>query len=96
MLLLHLLAEQKIEEAIRDGAFDHLPGAGKPLDLEDDRLVPEDSRAAYRVLKNAGFVPPELESRREMADLHRLLAIVADDGERQRAHTRLAVLQAAV
>ena len=110
MSMLHLLAEQRIEEAMRDGAFDDLPGAGKPLELADDRLVPEESRAAYRLLKNAGFVPPELETRREMADLQRLLATVSEDetpngrdahrdllrdkAERERAYARLAVLQA--
>jgi hypothetical protein len=55
MLLFELLAEQKISEAVSRGEFDHLPGAGKPLDLEDDPLVPEDLRVAYRILKNAGF-----------------------------------------
>lgn len=96
MLLLHLLAEQRIEEAMRDGEFDGLPGAGKPLELDDDRLVPEESRVAYRLLKNAGFVPPELETRKEIADLHRLLTSISDDGERDRAHARLAVLEAAL
>lgn len=96
MLLLHLLAEQKIEEAMRDGAFDDLPGQGKPLDLDDDRLVPEDARVAYRILKNAGFVPPELEQRKEIADLRRLMATVMDDGERERATVRLAMLEAAL
>ncbi len=96
MLLLHLLAEQKIEEAMRDGAFDDLPGQGKPLDLDDDRLVPEDARVAYRILKNAGFVPPELEQRKEIADLRRLMATVVEDGERKRATARLAILEAAL
>ncbi len=96
MSLFFLLAEQRIEEAMREGAFDNLPGAGKPLDLEDDRMVPEESRVAYRLLKNAGFIPPELEDRKEIADLHRLLAVVSDDGERTRAHARLAVLEAAL
>jgi len=94
MLLLHLLAEQRIEEAMRDGQFDNLPGAGKPLDLDDDRMVAEESRVAYRLLKNAGFVPPELETRKEIADLHRLLSTVTDEAEQQRAQRRLAVLQA--
>ncbi|HZQ60594.1 MAG TPA: DnaJ family domain-containing protein [Casimicrobiaceae bacterium] len=94
MLLLHLLAEQRIEEAMRQGHFDHLPGAGRPLDLDDDRMVPEESRLAYRLLKNAGFVPPELEMRKEIADLHRLLATVTDAEEQQRAQRRLALLQA--
>jgi len=40
------------------GDFDGLPGAGRPLVLDDDPLVPEDLRLAYRILKNAGFVPP--------------------------------------
>jgi len=94
MLMLHLLAEQRIEEAIREGAFDDLPGTGRPLELDDDRLVPQEARVAYRILKNAGFVPPELETRKEIADLNRLLATVTDDGERDRAHARLALLQA--
>jgi hypothetical protein len=94
MSLFFMLAEQRIEEAMRDGAFDNLPGAGKPLALDDDALVPEESRVAYRLLKNAGFIPPELEDRKEMADLHRLLATVADEGERTRAHARLALLEA--
>lgn len=91
-----MLAEQRIEDAMRDGAFDDLPGAGKPLQLDDDRLVPEDARVAYRLLKNAGFIPPELERRREIADLHRLVAKVTDDEERRRVHARLAVLEAAL
>ena len=60
-----LVVEERIREAIRAGAFDDLPGAGKPLVLDDDRMVPEDVRMAYRILKNAGFVPPELETRKE-------------------------------
>ena len=55
----------RIAEAMAEGAFDDLPGAGKPLALDDDTLVPEDLRVAYRILKNAGFLPPEVESRRE-------------------------------
>jgi len=94
MQLFEALAEQKIQEAIARGEFDDLPGSGKPLELDDDPLVPEDLRVAYRVLKNAGFVPPELETRKEIADLNRLLATVTDDGERDRAHARLALLQA--
>ena len=97
MLLLNTLAEQRIEDAMRDGAFDNLPGAGKPLALDDDLLVPEEARVAYRVLKNAGLVPPELETRREIADLHRLVAsATAHEEQRRRAHARLAVLQSAL
>jgi hypothetical protein len=89
-----LLVEAKIAEAQKAGAFDDLPGAGKPLDLADDRLVPEDVRVAYRILKNAGYVPEELIQRREAADLRKLVASIAsDDPERRRALAKLALLE---
>ena len=61
MLALHWLAEEKIAEAVARGELDDLPGAGKPLELEDDALVPEDMRIAFRILRNAGMVPAEIE-----------------------------------
>ncbi len=79
------LVENRITEAIARGEFDNLPGAGKPLDLDDDLLVPEEERIAFRILKNAGCVPPEVE---RFAEAERLLATVDDDpsaGRRLRA-----------
>jgi DnaJ-like protein len=72
--MLELLAERKIEEAIARGELDDLPGAGRPLDLDDDALVPEDLRLAYRILKNAGYVPPEVQTLNQIADLERYIA----------------------
>jgi len=74
MLVLELLAERKIEEAITRGEFNDLPGAGRPLELDDDPLVPEDLRAAYRILKNAGYVPPEVQTLNQIAELERYIA----------------------
>jgi hypothetical protein len=93
LLALDLLAEAKLAEAVRAGAFDNLPGAGRPVQLDDDRMIPEDLRLAHRILKNAGFVPPEVETRREAAGLRRLIAAATDAGERSRAATRLALLE---
>jgi len=76
------LAERRIREAQENGDFDDLPGAGAPLALEDDALVPEELRAAYRLLRNAGFVPPELAARREIHELEQLLRSVTDDAGR--------------
>ena len=80
--MLDNLVEQRIREAQEKGEFDDLPGAGAPLDLEDDALVPEELRAAYRLLKNAGFLPPELEAHGEIRQLEQLLRTVEDAGER--------------
>ena len=57
--ILETFADRRIIDAEKDGAFDNLPGAGKPLDLYEDPLIPEDLRMAYRILKNSGYVPPE-------------------------------------
>jgi hypothetical protein len=67
-----LLAERRIAEAIARGELDDLPGAGRPLDLSEDALIPEDLRLAYRILKNAGFIPPEVETLNEIAQLERV------------------------
>lgn len=48
------LAERRIAEAREAGAFDNLPGYGKPLTLEDDSHIPPELRMSYRILKNAG------------------------------------------
>jgi len=78
------IAEERIREAMNRGEFDNLPGAGKPLSLEDDSLLPSELRVAYKVLKNAGCIPPELELRKEIITLKSLLAAIEDDGERRR------------
>lgn len=73
--MLDLIAERKIAEAISRGELEDLPGQGRPLDLDDDALVPEDLRLAYRILKNAGFVPPEVQALNEIAELERLAGV---------------------
>jgi hypothetical protein len=94
MLALDLLAERRIAEAIARGELDDLPGAGQPLALDDAALVPEELRAAYRMLKNAGFVPPEVESLRELRELERLVDSSPDAEARRRALLRLDLIRA--
>jgi len=76
------IAEEKIREAMEQGLFDDLPNKGKPLKLEDLSWVPEDLRLAYKILKNAGCIPPEMEIRKEIIDLKELLKTIDDDEER--------------
>ena len=89
MDVIERIAEQRILEAIQRGEFDRLPGAGKPLDLDDDPDVPPELRVAYRILKNSGFVPPEVEVRRDIASAERLLTQVLEPSERREAQRRL-------
>jgi len=93
MNILARIAERKIDEAIARGELDDLPGAGRPLPLEaDDPFVPSELRMAYRMLKNAGFLPPEVELRREIHSLSELLACVDGAWERREISGRLQVL----
>lgn len=78
------IAEERIRKAMEEGELDNLPGAGRPLQLEDETWIPEDLRLAYRVLKNAGCVPPEIEERKEILNLRELIETIDDDRERLR------------
>ena len=92
--LLYFLAERRIEEAIARGEFDNLPGAGRPLELGDDPLVPEDLRIANRILKNAGYVPPELDALRQLAQLEQLVCDECTDAiAHAKAVKKLALLR---
>lgn len=81
---LERLAEERIRDAIQRGEFDNLPGRGKPLNLEDDRHIPDDLRLAYKILKNAGCLPPELELKKEISKAEELLSSMEDEGEKYR------------
>jgi hypothetical protein len=93
MLSLDLIAEQRIAEAMARGDFDDLPGQGEPLRLDDDPLVPEDLRVAYRILRNAGYVPPEVESLRAVSALEQLIDSTPDNEQRRSAILRLQLLR---
>lgn len=64
-----MIAERRIAEAQKAGEFDNLPGQGRPIVLEDDSNIPPELRLGYKLLKNAGYVPPEIAERREIGDL---------------------------
>ena len=94
MWLLDQWAERHILDAQTKGEFDDLPGRGEPLALDDDLHVPPELRAGYRLLKNAGCLPPELEQRREAVALVDLLkAVRPDDPQYAELSRRLALLE---
>ncbi|OOC62214.1 DnaJ family domain-containing protein [Paenibacillus ihbetae] len=83
------LAEQKIEEAVRNGELDNLSMAGKKLPVDDLSHIPEDLRMSYRIMKNAGYVPEEVSLRKECLRLHDLLAAARNDGEQEQLRRKL-------
>ena len=82
------LVEKRLEEAAAKGELSGLPGEGRPLDLDDDLMVPPELRVAYRIVRNAGFLPPELA---EIAEVHNLIGAV-ERGEIEPGARRLRAL----
>ncbi|KFD22390.1 MULTISPECIES: DUF1992 domain-containing protein [Tatumella] len=94
MWLIDQMAERHIQDALQKGELSGLPGEGKPLMLDDDSQVPVELRSAYRLLKNSGYLPPELESRREALELVDLLQqLDPEDHQAAEYHKRLRVLE---
>ncbi|MBX5451816.1 DUF1992 domain-containing protein [Thermogemmatispora sp.] len=57
--------EDKIRDAQERGLFDHLPGLGKPLRLDENPYA-RDKELAYHLLKSNGFAPQEVELAKEI------------------------------
>lgn len=68
------VTETKIKEAIQKGELDNLPGKGKPVILENPNpfILPED-RMSYKIMKNLGLLPQEVELRKEIDKLQNLI-----------------------
>lgn len=83
------IVEKRIQTAQKKGEFENLSGAGKPLDLKDDRNVPEELRLAYKILKNADCIPPEIELKKEIRQTEELLSGMPATSEKYRLLKRL-------
>jgi len=92
MNILQIIAERKISEAIREGKLKIQGWCGKRLPLDDDPLMPTDLKMAYKILKNAGYVPPEVEARKEIARLEEIIAGSTDEQTRLKQMKKLQVL----
>ena len=76
------IVEERIKIAQRNGEFKNLAGSGKPLKLEDTQHIAEDLRLAYKILKNADFLPPEIEMKKEINQTKELLSGIEDASEK--------------
>jgi hypothetical protein len=83
------IVEERIRQAQKGGEFVDLPGAGKPLVLEDLSGVPPELRLAYKILKNADCKPPELQLKDEIQRTEQLLENMTDTREKFRTLKKL-------
>ena len=83
------IVEERIRRAQQKGDFENLEGSGKPLRFKDDSQVAEDLRLAYKILKNADCLPPEVELKKEIARTEDLLSGMQDTAEKYRTLKKL-------
>lgn len=94
MWLIDELVEKHIRKAQEDGVFDNLSGSGSPLILDDDSGIPQELRTAYRLLKNSGYLPVELQERKDALQLIDFLETISHDSpEYEKASRRLRMLE---
>jgi hypothetical protein len=77
------LADKRIEDAIKEGKFDNLPGFGKPLNLEP---LPADENARMtwwmlRIMRQHDFTPHEVVWRKTIERLKEEVSRTRDEAK---------------
>ncbi len=83
------IIEERIRRAQQRGQFENLEGTGKPLIFENDGHVAGELRLAYKILKNADCLPPEIELKNEIKRTEDLLSGMEDTAEKYRTLKKL-------
>ena len=84
--------EGRIKRAIERGDFDNLPNKGKPLDLSAWMKTPAHLRMSYSILKNAGYSPSEVHTKKEIAGLRQMIEQETDEEKKSRLLKKLGAL----
>jgi hypothetical protein len=93
VLWLERIAEERISAAIQRGEFDDLAGTGRPIAEEHGwQLIAPELRMAYRLLKNAGYLPEEVRLLREIQDVQTLLRACTEPDQDHLLRRRLTIL----
>ncbi len=63
------LVDRKVKEVIGDGNISHIPGAGKPLELDDDPNTPDHLRVTYKIMLDNNAIPEWMEKSKYLEHL---------------------------
>lgn len=91
-LFSQIVSEDRIKRALKEGKFDNLEGAGKPLKPDEAANLPPELRLAYRMLKSGGYLPDEIAEEKEINRAIDLLEHLDDEQERYRQMQKLNVM----
>ncbi len=85
---------RKLAQAHRDGELQGLKDYGKPFELDPGwEQTPQEFRMPFKILKDAGMAPPEIELFHERARLRQALQAARDEEERRHLQLALATLE---
>lgn len=83
-----------IADALRSGELQTAPSFGKPMpEAEGWDETPAEFRLPFKILKNAGVMPPEIELFHRRAALKRELAEATSEEERKAVRQRLSEVE---
>jgi len=89
MYIFEKIAERRIEEAMKRGEFDNLSLKGQPLPPDGMERIPEELRMSYKILKNSGIIPEEVELRKHISNLNDLLETCDDEIQKKMLRKKL-------
>ena len=85
---------ERIAEAQRSGELQTAPSYGRPMpEAEGWHETPAELRIPFKILRNAGVAPPEIELFHRRGALRRALAECSSDDERKTLQQRLNELE---
>ena len=85
---------EHIDQALRTGELQSAPSFGKPMpEAEGWHETPTEFRLPFKILKNAGIAPPEVELFHRRAALRRAVAECPSEEERKLIQQRLNELE---
>jgi hypothetical protein len=88
------LIKQWVRKVEATGELERDPNFGKPLPQAEGYLdTPDELKMAFRMLKDAGYVPAEVELLKTLAARKSVLAAETDPARRKALQTEIANLQ---
>ena len=83
-----------LSEALKSGELGAAPSFGKPMrEMEGWDDTPPELRLPFKMLKDAGYAPPEIALFHERAKLTAAVEAAKDDAERVRLQRELSELE---
>lgn len=84
--------DENLREVIGDGNVAHLPGAGQPLNLDDDPNTPAHLRAAHKIMKDHDVLPEWVMMAQELeTERANILQQAQRQAQRHRQQARSAI-----